>query len=146
MILIIIFSIMFVIGLPLALVSQKVCYDEEDSWQFHVTAGCALAGCILLVICGVICFGINCEMTTNDYLISYEEQVEELKASRDYILKISDDHVKTIAATEYNSKVSEFKTNIRRHKMYLANPWINWFIPRAYKEMDANAVDYLRLE
>lgn len=146
MILIIIFAVLLVVGITALIVihNSDADYFYDHEWPFGVTMFCAIAGGFFLFLFGLIAIGSNCESTVQDHLIHYEEEVEELQSSRSYILNITDDHVRSIAITEYNEKVGKFKHDIRSHQYFLTNPWINWLTSRSYRSMDADIVDYLR--
>ena len=99
--------------------------------------------CIGFIACCIFCLIINASLNCNSIQIEYNQRLEELNSTKQVIETIQDDYARSVAITQYNTNVREFKEDVLMAQLYLKNPWINWFVCHEYNNFDANAVDYI---
>ena len=146
--LIFIIGAVFVVAAIVFLIIYCVDRHYNGSWNANelnaALAGiCGAIGFILWLVVGTGALICNTPMAHESARIQYNTRVEELTNTREAISHITDDYARSVSITQYNSLVREFKEDIRIAQIRLNNPWINWFNNYAYKDFDANVVDYI---
>lgn len=139
---------MFVVAAIVFLVIWCVDRYNNGSWNANdvnasISAICGVIGFIFLLIVGTGALITNTPMAHESARIKYNARVEELTNTREAISHIADDYARSVSITQYNSLVREFKEEIHMVQIRLNNPWINWLNNYAYKDFDANAIDYI---
>jgi len=140
MILVLIFILLLVIGIV-----WGVIYSNKYLSEFHLV-GSVTTGAIgaLGVLVSIIVIAVtNCPTHNQKVRIYCQETINELTTTRQMISEIKDDYARSVAITQYNSKVQEFKTEVATNQNYLSNPFTNWYVPYAYNEFSVNDVEYI---
>ena len=144
MLLTILFVLFLIAGIVCIIIHRiRGGYYEEDTLDLIGIIN-ILIGSIGIICCVLIIILNNNSLSKSKAKIWYEETVESLTADYDYINTIQDDKARSVAAVEYNSKVKGFKTEIITNQISLDNLWLNWMKCYAFKDMDANAVKYIK--
>lgn len=140
MITLLIFSILLVIGIVWGVIYEKK-YLGEAHLIGSVTIGAI--GALGVLVSVIIMIIMNCPTHNQKVRIYCQETINELTTTRQMIREIKDDYARSVAITQYNSKVQEFKTEVATNQNYLNNPFINWYVPHAYNEFSVNAIEYI---
>ena len=103
---------------------------------------------LLLGIAGTIacCITILCNNTRikrQSVKVELDNKIAEIQATKQLIITIQDDYARSVAITEYNNKVKEYKTQIDSIKVYSESLWLNWFWCKEYKNYNSNDVEYI---
>ena len=98
---------------------------------------------ISLLVCGPVCLIFNSSARCNYVRIWHEQEIQELESTRQIIETIQDDYARSVAITQYNTRVKEYKEEILVKQHYLNNPWISWFNCREYNNFSADEVSYI---
>ena len=148
MIIVLLLLIPFLLALTILIISW---YLSSKSWEYSNWEAVVFPSGVVAILFGVFAFIAvpvaivnNSTASRNSAQIWYTESVENLNATRNYILTITDDYAKSAAVTNYNLSVKNFKYTIKNEKAELANPWISWFNCSIYNEFDENIVDYIK--
>ena len=146
MIILIILVLLFIISTSIGVLKSKNSTWHAE-WDSHVLINGAIAiivGFIALVL-GMICIISNSSFQNQKVRISYEQRVEELQHSRVLIENIQDDYARSVATTQYNTSVREFKEELLVAQTYAKNPWTSWFNCQEYLKLDATVVSYVEV-
>ena len=104
----------------------------------------AIVFLVATVIVGIFQISANVNTSKLQTRAWYEESVENLNSTKEYIATITDDYTRSIAVKDYNKDVKKFKLTIKNAKYDLDNGWINWFTCPEYQYLDETVVDYIR--
>lgn len=144
MLLTILFILFLIVGIVCIIIHRiRGNYYDEDLLDL-IGIISILIGSIGIICCILVIILNNNSFSKSKAKIWYEETVESLTADYDYINTIQDDKARSVAVVEYNAKVKGFKTEITTNQISLDNLWINWMNCYAFKDMDANAVKYIK--
>lgn len=137
--------ILFIICTTLFIISCKIGYCD-DIWEIIQFISAVIGGVLLvgLFITSIVCIVANSNYTKRKVRIEYNETVESLNNTKEYIETITDDYARSIAVTEYNHEVRLFKSDLKKEKNILNNQWINWFVCSEYKKLNIDVVEYIR--
>lgn len=100
-------------------------------------------GSLGAIICSVMILTNNTKIKRQSVKVELDNKIAEIQATKQLITTIQDDYARSVAITEYNNKVKEYKTQIESIKVYSESLWLNWFWCSEYKNYDSNAVEYI---
>ncbi len=144
---ILLLTLLFIICVVLLVIYAKVYNYYSDLWEvigfLSIVIGSVLL--IALFITSIACIVNNTNYTKRKVRIEYNETVESLNNTKEYVETITDDYARSIAVTEYNNEVKAFKSDIMKEKNRLNNGWINWFTCSEYKKLDTDAIEYIKI-
>lgn len=140
MLLTILFGIILIVGIIFVILYNTI---DNSELNFGVgllatlLGGVGLFTTVLLIIC------VNSTPARLSTRAKLTNTVVELSTT--YNILIEKDRTLDVytAIDSYNSKVSEYKTEVTIHQEYLKNPWINWFVCAEYNNFNVDAVSYI---
>lgn len=153
MIICIISAVLFVVGVTLSILFDKLDDNAslgDDTYEiaFYHMLPISIIG--FLGLCSVLFGGLLSKNTTLEQTklsIELTERIESINSSKKSLEKKIESSTYTILEiNDYNNSVREYKTEVAKAHVTLNNPWINWFECCAYKNFDVDAVSYLFVE
>ena len=144
MILLIIFITLLVAGAILIIIANKKLWWED---RFGTVIASCSVGALTIGILGLTVV-ITCNLIQNTSIAiankktEYQMTVSSLNNTYQAYMDRAANY-EAISVVQYNEQVREFKTDIITNQRALNNPWINIFVSNAYKDFDANAVQYI---
>lgn len=139
MLILIIFIVLILIGITLLVYN----YFKDNDVCLSVGLTLTFFGSIASVALGIIACVTNSYANCQKNRIEYEQKVIQLNNTyRTLIDKTENFNIYT-AIEQYNTQVAEFKSKIMVNQDFLNNPWTNWLFCKEFKNMDANAVQYI---
>lgn len=152
MIICIISAVLFVVGVTLSILFDKLDDNAsfgDDSFKiaFYHMLPLSILGFIGLCCAGFGGLSKNTTLAQTKLSIELTERVESINSSKKSLeKKIESSTYTVLEINDYNNSVRDYKTEVAKAHVTLNNPWINWFECCAYKNFDVDAVSYLFVE
>ncbi len=131
---------LIIIGIIGVIIYNKTSYED-------LGIGMGIFGFIIgvsgMITCCITILCNNNKIKRQSVKVKLDNKIAEIQATRQLITTIQDDYARSVAITEYNHKVKEYKTEIESIKVYSESLWLNWFYCKEYKNYDSNAVEYI---
>lgn len=128
-----------VVGIVCAIVWY---YTGDDTWGIGAVPS-GLVGGIFSILCISLVLSVNTPFNKRRTKIELDNRIAEIEADKQLILTLKDDYARSVAITNYNNKVKEFKVEVEKAQYDLNNPFVNWFTCPVYNEYDSSMVDYI---
>jgi len=141
MILFIIFLIILGIGTICCILEMKSRFGNDVAvvgWiSGHVIGGVGLFTCLTLLIVN------HSTITKIKARNNLDQKIESLNATKTMILQNADSN-SIIEITNYNTKVAEYKEEIKTKKAIVNSIWVGWYVCPIYKEYTGNEIEYIQ--
>jgi len=143
MLLLIIFGLIFILGIVALILYSKTNKFYED-WCKILGFVAIIVGGLPLIVCSIIAI-INAPNTvsyqTNE--IALQNRIEYLNNTKKAILSYNENYITRLDINAYNNEVSELKSEIQNNKMRLNNPWLNTYTQSFWANYNPDCVSYI---
>ena len=141
----IIFGILLLISIVVLVISY-IKYNRnyfEYADIFNISRILMFVFFATILIFSIVCIARNSTAETREIKAYYESQIQELNADYNLIMTIENDYARSVAAVQYNEKVTKFRWKIKFHQSNANSLWFNWFVNEIWLEYDYTSIKYI---